>query len=197
MQLDLYIDTSARRFVTDLSGSKGFDLPRFTQGDVLTMRIRCLTPTGTFPLIYAPIQTTGRTLQLAIGDRQGNHLTEQYTWTPGGTTADPYFAADVSLNTSAINTALTSVDTVSSLLQINLVEGTARTVFLGSVTLEGSVIKNTALTVPAGLTPASMEAVLALLRDITCNSVTINSPDGTHSRRLWEDNDGTPHDDQS
>jgi len=198
---DLYIDTARKVFVSGPGSSTLFTFPPLTQGDTVTMNIRCLNPTANFPFSnppYSPVQTTGRTLQLAIGDRQGNHLTEQYSWTPGGSAADPYFTADVALNTGPIATFLTGVDQGQSLLQINLIEGTTRTVFLDTVTIEAAVIKNSNLTVPAGLTPASMEAVLALLRDLVTNGVTINSlPNGGKSRHIWLMDDGTPRDDIS
>lgn len=199
--LDLYIDTAQKLLMGGPSGASALSANlRFIQGDTVTMRIRCLSPTPNFPNSNPPytlIGTAGRTLQLAVGDRAGNLLTQQFTWSAGGTTADPYFTADVAFNTTEIDTFLQNVATRDSLIQINLVEGTPRTIFLSAITLEAAVIKPNAVAIGPGLTPASMEAVLALLENIRTKSLTIVSLDESHSRRLWESNDGTPYDEQS
>lgn len=202
--LDLYIDTARNLFVSGLTSPAIFDLPAFTQGDTVTMRIRCLAPTVNFPFSNPPftaLSTSGRTLQLAIGtQRGGTILTQQYTWTASTNPGDPYFSADVPFNTANINAALISVNSIQSLMQINLIEGTTRTVFFGAVNIQAAVIVPGALVVPAGQTPCSMEAVLALLQNIRTKSVTIISqPNGTHQEVLWLDDSAggapTPHND--
>jgi hypothetical protein len=191
MTLDLYIDTAQRKLVQGPLSSSFVNLPAFSQGNTVTLRIRCLTPTANFPASsppYSLVSTSGRTLQLAIGTRAGNtstHYAEQYTWTAGPDSADPYFTADLALNTAGVTTLLGSGATATAWLEINLVEGTPRTVLSQQITIEASVIKNDTVTVPAGLTPLSAEAARAMfLTDVW------SSQDGSKKYHVYVDNNG-------
>src|SRR6185369_1543654 len=102
-------------------------MPKFSQGNVLTFRVRALQPTGAITgTIYTPVPNTGKTLQLAVGTKVGSgstHYVEQYTWSLNGDAADPYFYADVSFNTDEVSDFLGSAPFGSTFLEINLVDG--------------------------------------------------------------------------
>ncbi len=198
-QLDLYIDIDRKTRVAGFASSSPFPLPTFAQNNILTFRVRALQPTGLISSPYTFIDNTGRTLQLAVGIKVGNaslHYVEQYTWTNNPDHADPYFYADVNFNTLGIGTLLGANPRADAFLEINLVDGgNPKTILSQQITIEAAVIKNATLTVPVGQTPVSLEAVLAMLTNLVCDSVTIRSPSRNHQRRLWEDDDSTPHDD--
>jgi hypothetical protein len=176
MNLDLYIDTGRRELVSGPDNSSIVSVPTLSQGNTVTMRIRCLNPTANFPASdppYTLISTDGRTIQLAVGTKVGNsttHYVEQYTWDAStADLSDPYWYADVSFNTAAITTLLGSAASTTAWLEVNLVEG-----------------------VPAGLTPASMEAVLALLKNLTATSIVLqNASDPSKQVLLTVGADGT------
>ena len=195
MNLDLYIDTARRVLVAGPQNSSIVQAPTFEQGNTVTMRIRALQPTANFPAgdpPYTLIPVAGRTLQLAIGTKVGNsqlHYVEQYVWTAGTDLIDAYWYADVAFNTDAVATAIGSSVSKTAYLEINLVEGTPRTILSQQVTIEASVIKNDLVTVPAGLTPLSAEAARALF---VAQGPWV-SPDGTKRANVYLGNDGAIH----
>jgi hypothetical protein len=200
MILDLYIDTARRELVAGPLSSSVVPMPVLSQGNTVTLRIRALTPTANFPLGNPPYTLTavaGKTLQLAIGTKLGSastHYVEQYTWSAGTDLVDPYWYADVAMNTQAVSTLLGTSASKTAYLEINLVAGTPQTILSKQVTIEASVIKNDALTVPVGLTPASMEAVMALLKNLVANSITLqNETDPSKQTLLTTGDDGTFH----
>jgi hypothetical protein len=199
-QFDFYIDVDRQKRVKSKSDASQVSLPPFALGDTYTIRIHALQPTGaTIGTVYSPILTAGKTVKFAVGTLGGaTHYAEQYTWTGDDSDSnDPFFYADVSFNTAQMVALLNSQTSAKGFLQILIDDGTPKTILLEQVTLESAVILNSTLTVQQGQTWATMETVLALLLNITTDSVTIRSSDRAHSRRLWEDVDGTPHDDQS
>jgi len=201
-QLDFYFDVDRRQRVRSSSDSSIVAMPPFALGDTYAIRIHPLQPTGqTIGTIYAPILTAGKTIEFAVGNLGGGGggpYASQYVWTGNDANAsDPFFYADVSFNTTEMTTLLTNEETARKYLQIILNDGTPKTIFQDQVTLTSAVIIGTPPSATPGQTWATMETVRALLQNITTKSVTIESPDGTHSRRLSEENDGTPLDTQS
>jgi hypothetical protein len=202
MNLDLYIDTARKELVSGPLCSSIVQVPSFNQGNTINMRIRCLNPTANFPNgnpPYSVLSTAGRSLQLAFGTKQGNtstHYVEQFTWAASvADLADPYFYADVAMNTAGISTLLGSGSSASAWLEINLVEGTPRTILSKQVTIEASVIKNDTLTVPAGLTPLSAEAAAALYLGRTIiGAFTLQNANGK-AISIYVDADGAFHTD--
>ncbi len=194
MILDLYIDTARRKLVAGPANSSIVAMPVLSQGNTVRLRVRCLKPTANFPLsppLYEVIQTAGKTLQLAIGTKAGNastHYTEQYTWSGAGDAADPYFEADLPMNTAAISNWLGASARNTSYLEINLVENaTPGTILSEQVTVEASVIKNDTLTVPEGLTPLSAEVAHATFVQIEHlgSIILVSEEDPTKKRRLY------------
>jgi hypothetical protein len=199
--LDIYIDIDRKDRVKGFTDSSIISMPNFAQGDVVTFRVRALQPTGiTVGNPYTCVAVAGNSLEVAFGTKVGSsstHYVEQYSWSTNALDSnDQYFYADVSFNTVELTSFLGSQERASTFLEIKIVGGVTNTIFSKSVTIEAAVIKNATTSTNPGLPYATMAAVLALLQDITTKSVTIQSPDGTHARRLSEDNDGTPHDDQ-
>jgi len=199
---DFYIDIDRQQRVKNNADSSFVAMPSFKLGDTYNIRIHALQPTGqTISGIYTPILTAGKTIKFAVGNLGGGGggpYATQYTWSGNDSNAnDPYFYADVSFNTSEMTTLLTGQTSASKTLQIILDDGTPKTIYQDTVTLQSAVIIGTPTATP-GQTWASMESVLALLANITTKSVTIQSADGTHSERLWiegnsDPNPATPH----
>lgn len=199
--LDLYIDTARRCFVAGPLNTSVQSPPSFSQGNTVTLRIRCLNPTANFPLgspPYSLVDVSGKTLQLALGTKSGTsstHYTELYSWSTSTDPADPYFYGDLPMNTAGISTLLGNSTDAKTYLEINLlVSGVPSTVFSDQVTVSASVIKNSTLTVPIGLTPLSAEAAAAtyLSREIT-GPFTLISADGTKKVSVYVGTDGTFH----
>lgn len=202
MNLDFYIDTVRRELVGGPTNSTIVAVPVLAQGNTFTLRIRALTPTPDFPVSDPPyelVAVAGRTIQFAIGTKAGNastHYVEQYTWTADTSDlSDPFWYADIAMNTAGITTLLGTSASATSWMEINLVEGAPRTILSKQVTIEASVIKNATLTVPAGLTPLSAEAAAALYlaKSGVTGKTVFTSPDGTKSAEVYYGDDGSWH----
>jgi len=196
--LDLYLDIAALRAVRGFNNPDAFIIPPFVAWDTITTRIRLLERTASFPVNpYSFVPTAGLTLQLAIGIDRGVGLSTQNTWVPSTNDGDPYFEAVVPLNTDGIVNA-TANGQVTAKLHIRKVgaDGT-KTVLLQEVTLVPGIITDSALVVPAPLTPLSLEAALAIFlqRVITGKVTFVCDTDSTKRRDLFTAPDGTFHED--
>lgn len=195
--IDFYIDIDRQERVKSNSDGSVVPIPTFTQGDTITFRIWPLQPTGNTAGSnpYTFISNSGRTLQFAIGLIGGASIyVSQYTWTGNSDPLNPYFFADVSFNTVEL-AAYLGTTAKQAYLEIKLIDSTPKTLLRKLVNLSPAVIVPTSPTPTPTFTPASMEAVRALLLNITTQSVTIQSANLAHSERLWIDNDATPHND--
>jgi hypothetical protein len=200
--LDLYVDINKQALVQGVTSGLVYKLPHFSAGDTYSFRIRALTK-NTSPsagsTIYSFVPNTGKTLTLTVGVITASGaitvFTNQATWGLNGDTTDPYFYADVPFNTAPILSAVSNESVVASKLEIKLVDGTPKRILFLDTAIDASLASGTSIPVPSVGTPATMEAVLALLNNIVCQSVTIQSSDFAHQERLWIDTDGTPHND--
>lgn len=198
--LDLLIDTNACQAVSGFSNSGSATIPLLVQGDTLNMRIWLLARSPTYPVdppfVYVP--NTDITIQVAIGTRvgQGGVLyTQQFTWTPNGDAANPYFFAQLPMNTGNINSLLGSSSSQTAYLEVKYIAagGVPTTVLSKQVTIQAAVIQSNSVVVPAGLTPLSAEAANALFlkRDFT-GPVILRNGTG-QAVELYVAADGTFH----
>lgn len=198
--LDLYIDTTARQAVFGFTNSSQFQIPSFTQDDTINMKVRLMTRTATFPITpYSYIPNTGLTLEVAIGTKIGTGgalYTNQYTWTLSTDLSDPYFSAQLPLNTAEIAALLGSSDSKTAFLEVKFIDGGVPTTVLSvQVTVQACVIHSGSFTVPAGLTPLSAEAAAAiyLQRTIVGPITLVNATDATKKCSVYVDTDGSFH----
>jgi hypothetical protein len=199
--LDLYIDTTSCKPVAGFSNSSIIDLPLLIQGDTLNVRIWLMKRTSTHPVTpFEYIPNTDITLQVAIGTRVGTGgtlYTQQYTWTPNSDASNPYFSAQLPMNTSAIDSLLGASSSATAYLEVKYVSGGQPTTVLSQqITINAAVIHNGSITVPAGQTPLSAESAQALFlqRTITASAAApIIITNGTQSTALYVGSDGALH----
>lgn len=203
-QLDLYVDTYARKFVTGPTNPAPFTIPDWIQGDTVTLHVYLLARTTRWPAsfvnlpAYSIIGNSDLSLKLGIGSKSGvgtgDLVTQQFTWDKDATNS--YFYADLALNTAAINTALASETSVTKWLEIEYTQsGYPSTVIQQQTIIQADVLKNASVAVPAGQTAMTAEdANATFLKKDGSNDVADSkiwrSPDGTKRTLQWLDNDG-------
>src|SRR5207249_3182892 len=140
----------------------------------------------------------GITLEVVLGKKQGtpaSYYTQQFTWTPSGDLSQPYFEADLPMDTAGIDSLLGTQPKAGAYFEVKKMEGgVPDTVLSKRVTVEASVIHLGTLTVPPNLTPLSAEAAQAafLSRTIVGSFDVINEVTGK-GFRVYADEDGGPH----
>lgn len=173
--LDLYIDTNVGQIVNGFTNSSPVSLPLLVQGDTLNMRVWLLAHTATFPIQppFTFIGNTDITLELAIGTRPGQIIngvpvviptiyTQQFTWTTNGDQNNPYFSAQLSMNTGPISSAVQTGPAPAYLEIKYLKAGVPTTVLSMQVTILPAVITGSTIPVPPSGTPLSAEAAAAM-----------------------------------
>jgi hypothetical protein len=169
-RFNLYIEVSTGLSVAAVDDLTDAPLPIFTQEDTLSLRVYLVRYTGpeTDP---ERILTTGNDIQMAIGRKIGNTstlYTQQYSWTPNTDLADPYWEADLPMDTEAIATLLGSSEKKIAWLEVKFFEsGEPSTVLSQSVTINAAVIKDGATTVPVGSTALSTTVAAATYQPLT------------------------------
>jgi hypothetical protein len=193
----LYIDTDRSLPVAGADDSSIVDLPAFVQEDTLALRVYLLAGYSRVSS-YTPIPVAGITLEVALGRKVGNTsllYTQQFTWTASDDLADPYFAADLPMNTAAIATLLGSNSQADAYFEVKLLDGgLPRTVLSRLVKVQAAVIKDGGLEEPALPTPLSAEAANAMFlqRIIPCSAGNpLILQNGSITYALYPDTDGT------
>jgi hypothetical protein len=194
----LYIDIDNLQLVGGPSSPRRVGLPSFVQRDTgLIQRIQLLNNLSGG--VYAIVPTAGITLQVALGRKVGNattYYTQQFTWTEGGTLSDPYFEANLPLNTPEIDTLLGASSSKSVVFEVKMIEGgLPKTILSKSVRIEASVIKDGGLQAVAVPTPISAEAANAIfLQRLVIatedNPLVLGHTNGKRTA-LYLDTDGT------
>lgn len=161
-QFDIFIDVYKGITVTGLSNPQAVDLPILYQGDDPTLRIWLLNPTGIAATPYTYLDTTGLTLQVAVGQKKGTGgivYTSQLTWALNTDPTKPFFSAQLPMNTTPINTAIGSSAAVTDgfFQVVYLQSGVQTTVLEVAAPINASVIQNGGVIVPPGLTPVSQQ----------------------------------------
>lgn len=178
-----------------------FSNRKIFQGSQLSIRWYAIKPDGQFSYVRVPV--SGLTLDIGIGARAGAEslLARQNVWTPH---ADGYLFSTLNLNTTGINTAIGSSDSLNTYLEIQMTEnGNSRPVYQEAITITPVVIG------PAGSSalPAAAsqfltrEQCLAMFVQFVNNlpgaTIELPSPDGSHTRLLGCNNDGSSLDEVS
>jgi hypothetical protein len=180
---DIYIDTDRAVAVTSAEDSSQKPLPKFVQGDTMLLRIWLLKGYNR-AAEYEPIPTEGLTLQVALGTRVGNsttYYTQQFTWTASPDAAQPYFEAELPMNTAAITALLGASSFKQAFLEVKYIRsGLPTTVLSEQITIYAAVIKEGGITEPAIPTPLSVESAILLFlqREITGPIYFINETTG-------------------
>src|SRR5438132_5910488 len=169
---NIYIDIDRSVVVLSPTDSSIAPLPPFIQDDTLNLRVWLLTDFSR-TAAYTKIPVAGITLQVAIGTKSGNttlYYTQQFTWVPSTDLGQPYFAAQLPMNTAGITALLGAGAAAQAWFEVKMIQSALPVSVLSqSITVQAAVIKAGGVPVPAGLTPMSVEAAYAafLTRNIT------------------------------
>lgn len=196
-QVDLFIDIVRGETIAGVADASIAELPRFVQGDTINFAVYLVKAASR---LSAPtrVLTSGVSIQMALGTRVGDetlYYTQQFTWTASTDLADPYWTAQLPMNTEAISSLIDSESSALCWFEVKMiVDGLPTTVLSKQITIQASVIKEGGVVVPAGLTPLSAEAANALFlkRDITGPITLVNGTTGAKVS-LYVDDDGTFH----
>lgn len=197
-QFDLYVDTYSGKVVGGPTNPAVATLPRFTQGDTISLRIYLLARTPSFPYgtPYSVINNAALSLKVALGPRNGTAgsalYTQQFTWARDATNS--YFFADLPLNTAAITTLLGAAETATAYFEIEYTQNALPTTVLQeAVTIYAEVIETGVVTVPAGETALSAEVANAtFLKNENNGFVIVNATTG-HKVFCYLGDDDTIH----
>jgi len=191
------IDTDRNLPIIGVSDSSIAELPAMVQEDTLALRIALYAG---FSRVsdYTPIPVSGITLEVALGRKVGNAsllYTQQFTWVASDDLADPYFAADLPMNTAAIATLLGSSAQADAYFEVKMLDGgLPRTVLSRLVRIQAAVIKDGGLEEAALPTPISAEACQALFLQRIIPASAGNPlilQNGSITYALYPDTDGS------
>src|SRR6185312_16567326 len=129
--ITLYNDIVNRRLVLGLNNQGAFSFSAFYQAEKINFQLYPVTPTNSASApFYAKADISNIVPYMYVGPRQGTTalLASQETWTPvldaGATTG--YFTASLDLNTTQMNTAIGTNDSISTLIEIQISESGVR-----------------------------------------------------------------------
>ena len=213
--ISLYLDISIPqgRLIKSLTDAGTFVLGPFYQGQLLKLRIYPVTVAGAIAPTITKVPLTNLDLQVAVGPRAGAEAIKaaQYIWNKqiaADTDGESgYFYADLDLNTTDLNTAVGTNDTLSTYFEFLLSRASAAfaPVHQTAVTIL-SVVKGpgSAASTPTPAAAYLTEAQCYNLFVLWDNRVRAQnngrvpifvSPDGSHTRECpGVDNDGSPTD---
>ncbi len=197
--INLYVDTLSGDLVTGTANTTAAPLPRFIQGDTITLNIYLLQRTQTYPFTspFSIISNANLSLKVALGPKTGTPgstlYTQQFTWSKDAN--NQYFYASLPLNTAAISTLIGAAESATAWFEIEYTEaGFPTTVLSKNVTIDAEVIETGTVTVPAGLTAMSAEEANAtFLKRQVQGTIELVSPDGTKKCAMYYGDDGAMH----
>ncbi len=197
--MDLYIDTVSGESVVGPANGTSAPLPRFIQGDTITINIYLLERTTTFPIQtpYTIKSNATLSLKVALGPKDGSAgsslYASQFTWARDA--ANTYFTATFALNTAAIATLLGSAASATAWFEIEYTDNLyPTTVLQKEVTIQAEVIETAATSVPAGATAMTAEEANAIFLKRTISGVVILQNDSTGKQiALYVGDDGGFH----
>ena len=197
-QFKLYIDTDSGELVANAASTKAGLMPRFTQGDTMSLRIYLLARSATWPDAspYDVVNNAALTLNVALGPKNGTSgsvlYTQQFTWSKDG--QNQYFYADFPLNTAGISSLINTAESAQAWFEVEYVQnGVPTTVLQKSVTVNGEVIETTSLTVPAGQEAATLAYVNATFLKADNNGFVMTNPTTGGKVQVYLGDDGTVH----
>jgi hypothetical protein len=168
-QFDLYVDTYSGDPVAGPGNPSVVPLPKFIQGDTISLRIYLLARLTTFtnPLgpYYSIVNNSTLSIKVALGPKDGTAgstlYTQQFTWVAGG--GNTYFEANLPLNTAAITSLIGGATAAAAWFEIEYTQGGfPTTVLQKAVQIEAEVIETGTITVPPGLTAMTAEEANAI-----------------------------------
>jgi hypothetical protein len=197
LALEMYLDCLEGRLVKGLSNQDEFVFNTVYQGSALQMRVYPVIPTfsGLAPF-YSKLSLTNLDLQIVLGPRAGADAIKaaQYTWTKQTTNDSDgksgYFYATLDLNTSELETAIGSLDSITYYLEFRISESAVwRVAHQRQVTVI-SVVKNptgaASIPTPAAsyYTAAEIQNLFVRKIGLAGETVIFTSPDGASTREL-------------
>jgi hypothetical protein len=162
--LDVYIDCDRHAVVASALNSSRKDLPRFVQGDTLSLRIHLLKGYDPVSSAYEVIPTTGLTLAVAVGTDPPSgtddpspeyYASNLVSWTESEDL--DCFEGMLSFATDEVNALLDGVSKATATLQIYRTdEGYPNTILLQQTTVYANVIKTGGINPQIEPTPVSV-----------------------------------------
>jgi len=206
--ITLYLDVENKALVTSLTNSSSFrGLATAYQYAYFNFYVVPVRPNGNITgTIYEKLDLDNLTIKMAIGARAGGEDLLAYTapgsWTKvydSGSSGPGYFSGAFDLNTTELNTAMGSSDSISSFFEIQLGDSSNyRTAYNAGITIYATVMTSgSAATLPTTADQFyTKEEVAGLFAKLYgSETITLQSPDGTRFRTLGIDNDGNAIDD--
>lgn len=200
-------DIVGRGIYTNLTSQTSLQFGSAYQGDSYNIKYYPVVPSGNLLAPWTKVDISQVTLKMGIGPRDGTEarLVSQDVWNkqigPDSTGAQGYLYATFDLNTDALNTAIGSLDSYSSIFEIQFGEGGKyRCGFQTAINITPVVIGPTgtaSLPAPAAqyYTKTEMDALFQKFILGPGQTTTFTSPDGTRQRIIGVRNDGSPQDD--
>ena len=201
--IDLYNDVVNNVLVLGLNNKERFNISsrNIYQGSKIPIRWYPVRPTNSITApFFTLLPVSGLSLDICLGPRAGSEslLARQNVWVEN---SGGYLEATLNLNTSELNTAISSSDSYSTFFEINLTDaGDERPVYQDTVNII-PVVKGpgTSASLPTAaveyLTAAQIRAeFVRFFNNPNGSTIELLSPDGSHSRLIGCNDDGTAQD---
>ena len=201
--IDLYNDVVNNVLVLGLNNKERFNISSRSvfQGSKLPIRWYPVRPTNSVTApFFTLLPVAGLTLDICIGPRAGSEslLARQNVWAEnvGG-----YLEATLNLNTAELNAAVGTSDSFSTFFEINLTDaGDERPVYQDTINIV-PVVKGpgTSSSLPTAaieyLTATQIRAeFVRFFNNPVGSTIELTSPDGSHTRLIGCNDDGTAQD---
>ena len=192
LELGIFFDITNRTFVKGLKGGV-FVLPTLTDQDQISIRLQVLEidPSGGSNAPYSIVDPSGVAATVAIGSTDfGTVYAQQTSFAVDG----QYLTGLLDLNTSEMATAMGSATKISAILAVQTVDSAGRVSCQRGITIEKALIRSGTPTPTPGatyLTADQTAAIYAKKIGLPSESITLTSPDGTHTVILSCSDDGS------
>lgn len=206
--INLFLDVENKLLVTSLTNASPFrGLSTAYQYAYYNFQVTPVRPNGNVTgTLYTKLDLDNLTLKMGIGARAGGESLLAYTapgsWTKNydsGSSGPGYFSGAFDLNTTEMNTAMGSSDSISSYFEIQLGDSSNyRTAYNAAITIYATVMTSGAaasLPTAAEQYYTKTETAGLFAKLYGSETITLVSPDGTRFRTLGIDNDGNAIDD--
>jgi hypothetical protein len=177
-------------------------IPGLFQSNTLGLRIQVVDPTGDFTTPYSIVDLNGSGMRVSVGDTPTGSaggpspltLQDTFVWDA----VNKWFAADIALNTAAIDAFLGAAASKLAYFEVNLTGGGARTTILQTAFTLKAVVDELTAVVPTPtdqyLTKAESLAMFAKFLNDLGAVIVLKSPNGVYGRELGVNNDGSAAD---
>jgi hypothetical protein len=210
--LNLYNDIVNNRLVTSLYDSSAFVMPTLFYGEILNVNYYPVTPIANSGTIvpgnnpaYRAFTGTANSFQVKCGIGPVDGSYSPLFQSPGDLaqwaidSTNTFFIGQISLYTSAMQTAMNGKQSLNSNLQIELSDtgGSYIVEYSGPVVINQPVISPAGVPTPSGplaqfYTKAELDALFVKFRgNENGSTITLPSPSGTHSRIIGANDVGS------